>query len=110
MEVTTMGDSYPDVAGHRGVDTSIAAAEVINEALPRLQRSVLSVIAAAGAHGATGDEIAAVLAWGRHRVRPRTSELRRLGKIVDSGSRRPSMAGIASIVWVLPDHHWGTAL
>lgn len=94
-----MGDEYPFTAGHRDIDTSIAAAELINAALPKLQRSVLSVIAAAGAHGATGDEIAAVLAWERHRVRPRTSELRRLGKIVDSGWRRPSLAGIASIVW-----------
>jgi len=97
-----IGDEYPFTAGHRDIDTSVAAAEVINESLPRLQRSVLSVIAAAGAHGATGDEIAAVLDWERHRVRPRTSELRRLSKIVDSGNRRDSLAGIASIVWVLP--------
>ena len=97
-----MGDEYPFAAGHRNIDTSIAAAAVINESLPRLQRTVLSVIAAAAHLGATGDEIAAALGWERHRVRPRTSELRRLGKIADSNYRRPSLAGIASIVWVLP--------
>ena len=97
-----MADEYPDVAGHRGVDTSMAAAEVMNASLPRLQRSVLEVITSRGVRGATGDEIAQALHWHRWRVRPRTSELKLAGKIMDSGRRRPSMAGIASIVWVLP--------
>lgn len=90
--------------GHRGVDTSIAGAEHIAEALPRLQSDVLAVIKAAGLHGATGDEIATALEWERHRVRPRTSELRNLGRIVDSGKRRLSQQGVASIVWIIPDH------
>jgi hypothetical protein len=59
----SMGDEYPFAAGHRGVDTSVAAADLINESLPRLQRSVLGVVLAAGDHGATGDEIASVLGW-----------------------------------------------
>ena len=104
-----MSDEYPFVAGHRGVDTSISAAEAINAALPRLQRTVMSVVAAAGHHGATGDEIANVLAWERHRVRPRTSELRRAGKIMDSGARRDGRCGIAQIVWVLPAFEGGAA-
>lgn len=97
---TSYGDGG---AGHRGVDTSIAAALHIEPALPRLQRDVLGVIRAAGGHGATGDEIAAALGWERHRVRPRTSELRRDKRIVDSGERRPSFAGIASIVWTVAE-------
>lgn len=95
-----MTDRYPHEAGHRGIDTSIAAAEVINKTLPRLQRDVFSVIAQAGDEGATCDEIAIVLQWERFRVRPRTSELRKLRRIVDSGVRRPSQSGVQSIVWV----------
>jgi hypothetical protein len=102
--VVSMTEGYPFSAGHRGIDTSSAAAEVINETLPRLQRTVLSVVAAAGVHGATADEIADVLAWERHRVRPRTSELRRAGKISDGGGRRSGKCGIAQIVWVLPKY------
>ena len=63
---------------------------------------MLGVIAAAGVRGATADEIAGVLAWERHRVRPRTSELRRAGKISDGGGRRLGHCGIGQIVWVLP--------
>lgn len=95
---------YPYEAGHRGVDTSIGAAAVINEKLPLLQASVLTVIATAGERGLTGDEIAALLGWDRHRVRPRTSELRAAKRIGDSGQRRPSDLGIASIVWVTTEH------
>jgi hypothetical protein len=95
---------YPHKAGHRGVDTSIAGADLIAEKLPLLQASVLGVIVAAGERGATGDEIAALLGWERHRVRPRTSELRNMRRIGDSGHRRPSDLGIASIVWISAEH------
>jgi biotin operon repressor len=109
-----MADRYPDIpsyadggAGHRGVDTSIAGAQAIQNSLPRLQKAVLGVIRQAGSRGATGDEIAQALGWERFRVRPRTSELRRDGRIVDSGARRESLSGIASIVWVAPSQIGG---
>ena len=95
-----MLDDYPNSAGQRGVDTSIAAAASINDALSRLQASVLGVIIGAGVRGRTADEVALALGWERWRVRPRTSELRKAGRIVDSGRRRDSQSGIASIVWV----------
>jgi transcription initiation factor IIE alpha subunit len=76
--------------------------------LPHLQRSVLAVIEAAGARGATGDQIARELGWDKYRVRPRTAELRKLGKIIDSRQRRPSDSGISSIVWTLP--HYSTPI
>ena len=98
-----MGE-YPFAAGFRDTDTSVAAAALATKDLPRLQASVLGVIAAAGPHGATGDEIADVLAWERHRVRPRTSELRRAGKISDGGARRSGKCGVAQIVWVTAEH------
>lgn len=89
-------------AGHRGVETSMAAAQAIQDSLPRLQKAVLSAIHAAGPRGLTCDEVAERLGWERWRVRPRTSELRRDCRIVDSGARRKSLAGVASIVWVVP--------
>lgn len=95
-----MTGRYPHEAGHYGVDTSIAAAAVINKSLPRLQRQVFALIAEAGAKGATCDEIADAWGWERFRVRPRTSELRKLRRIVDSGVRRPSQSGVQSIVWI----------
>jgi hypothetical protein len=94
-------DRYPHVAGHRGLGGSVAAADVITPSLPQLQSAVLGALEQAGERGATGDEIAAALGWDKYRVRPRTAELRKLGRIADSGQRRPSEAGIASIVWVL---------
>ncbi len=97
--------TYPNEAGHRGVDTSIAAAEAINGDLPRLQSMVRGAIADAGPKGITCDEIAAVLGWNRFRVRPRTSELRTAKRIADSGRRRKNAAsGIAAIVWILPKY------
>lgn len=91
---------YPHGAGHRGVDTSVEAAVVINDKLPMLQGQVFATIASAGERGMTGDEIAAALGWEKWRVRPRTSELRRMRRIIDSGQRRKSDAGVSSIVWI----------
>lgn len=94
-------DRYPHTAGHRGLGGSVEAAAVITPKLPRLQGAVLDVLEQAGERGATGDEIAAALGWDKYRVRPRTAELRKLGRIMDSHQRRRSEAGIASIVWTL---------
>lgn len=93
---------YPHVAGHRGLGGSVEAAQLVTPSLPRLQALVIEVVERAGAYGATSDEIAAALEWDRYRVRPRTSELRKLGRIADSRKRRQSEAGVASIVWTLP--------
>jgi hypothetical protein len=95
---------YPRAAGHRGIDTSIVAADIINKKLPKLQSAVAEALLAAGPAGLTADEIAVTLGWDRHRVRPRTSELRRLGRIGDSGLRRSSDMGVASIVWVAREY------
>ncbi len=94
-----LGTAYPISPDHRGVDTSRAAAKALLPRLASVQSMVLSVINAAGTTGATGDEIAAILGWERHSVRPRTAELRKAGKIRDSGQRRANATGRAAIVW-----------
>lgn len=91
---------YPNAPGHRGVDTSIAAANALQPKLGRLHKSVLGTIRTAGNQGLTGDEIAVRLEMERWAVRPRTSELRRKGLIRDSGQRRPNCTGKKAIVWI----------
>ena len=93
---------YPDAPGHRGVDTSIAAADAIAPKLGRLQRLAETTIDAAGYDGLTADELAARLEMERWSIQPRTTELRRKGIICDSGRRRRNVTGKAAIVWVVP--------
>ncbi len=92
--------AYPDAPGHRGVDTSVAAAVALSPALGRLQSMALHAIRAAGLRGLTADELAATLGMSRWSIQPRTSELKRKGLIRDSGQRRANVTGKDAIVWV----------
>jgi DNA-binding MarR family transcriptional regulator len=92
---------YHGSAGHRGVDTSIAAAEDIQGSLGRIQGVVLEALRNAGPAGLTTNEIAAKVRIDRGTVQPRTSELRARGRIADSGQRRPNENGKSAIVWVV---------
>lgn len=47
----------------------------------------------------TADEIAATLGQSMLAIRPRCSELLRLGKIRDSGQRRPNASGKNAAAW-----------
>lgn len=91
---------YPDAPGHRGVETSAAAADALASKLGRLQRMAQSAICEAGLHGLTADELAERLDMNRWSIQPRTSELKRKGLIRDSGKRRPNATGKMAIVWV----------
>lgn len=93
------GPGYVNSGGSRD------GAEFIQDQLPRLQGLVLNAIAGARSRGLIGDEIADQIGIEHHKVRPRTSELRNTGRIVDSGRRRPGACGISMIVWVLPQYH-----
>lgn len=96
-------DRYPNAPGHRHVPTSIEAAESVAPDLGRLQRMTLEAIRAAGPFGLTADECARKVGLDRWSIQPRTSELKRKGKIVDSGLRRPNETGRRAIVWTLPE-------
>lgn len=91
---------YPDAPGHRGVETSVAAAEALAPKLGRLQRAAAEAIRKAGEAGLTADELAACLKLERWTIQPRTTELRRKGLIGDSGRRRPNVTGKRAIVWI----------
>ena len=95
--------AYPDSPGHRGIDTSIAAAADLAPKLGRLQRMAEDAIRASGHRGLTADELAAHLNLDRWSIQPRTTELRRKGLVVDSGMRRPNCTGKSAIVWVAPE-------
>lgn len=92
--------TYPNEPGHRNVETSIAAADALAPKLGRLQRAAHGAIRDAGADGLTCDELAARLGMERWSVRPRTSELRRMRLIRDSGRRRLNCTGRLAIVWI----------
>jgi hypothetical protein len=92
--------AYPNTPGHRGIDTSIAAAEALAPKVGRLQRMALNAIREAGWVGLTADELAACLGLDRYSIQPRTTELKRMGLVRDSGLRRSNATGKQAIVWV----------
>lgn len=94
------GDMYPDAPGHPGIDTSIEAADAIASVTGRIRRVVKAAILAAGTQGLTSHELALVTGMERTTVQPRTTELRILGAIRDSGQRRRNPNGKRVIVWV----------
>ncbi len=106
-----MTGSYPDMPGHRGVDTSIAAADMAAGIAGPLRRMVYRTVHEAGPRGLTTDEIAAALRMPRYSVQPRTTELKYDRRIRDSGRRRANASGCRAIVWVanLPHRQEGAA-
>ena len=65
--------SYPFLAGHKQVDTSIEAAEAIKEGVETIRNKVFNVIANKGNFGATADEVAELLNYSPFTVRPRVN-------------------------------------
>lgn len=100
-----MKGRYPnDAAGHKGRDTGIAAAATITKRLKPMRELVLSAFEAGPG---TPEEIHARLQRDGHdmwpmTVRCRVSDLGKLGLLVDTGERGPSMSGRArAIRWRL---------
>jgi predicted HTH transcriptional regulator len=89
---------YPHAPGYKDSDTSRRAAEQIEVAAPRLREECLRALSGCP-EGATADEIAAALDRSILSIRPRFSELRKVGKIRDTGQRRQNQSGCSAKVW-----------
>lgn len=82
--------------GYRNTDTSKDAAEKV---MSHMRRAVLDRLLAIGP--STGDELAQSLGVPVTSVRPRITDLARLGYVEDSGERRQNAAGRSAIVWAV---------
>lgn len=89
---------YPDSPGFKAPGASEDAANAIAPRAPRIRDAVLGVIAEAAAP-VTADEIAAALGLSILTVRPRVSELHRLGEIRPTGDRRCNSSGMTANTW-----------
>lgn len=84
-------------------DTSRAAAASIALTVGQMQQHVLTAILAAGPRGLTSYEAADATGIPYATVQPRTSELKKAGKIRDSGMRRENASGRKAIVWIITE-------
>lgn len=90
--------AYPNTPGAQARDTSRAAAAGIAKAAPHIREQVLEVFERSA--GMTADECAGRMGLSILTVRPRVTELSRLGKLRDSGTRRKNtLSGKSAIVW-----------
>lgn len=88
---------YPSTPGFKEDTTSREAAEAIASRTGQLQRLVLNHLALAGP--STADEIANMTGETQFSIRPRCTELLRMGKIKDCGLRRKNSSGRNAKVW-----------
>lgn len=89
--------TYPSAPGAQNRDTSRDAAEKVAPEAAQLRARVLAVLERS--NGLTADETAGRLGLSILSIRPRCTELSRLGKIRDSGHRRANASGRSAIVW-----------
>ena len=94
-------DKYPHKAGHRGVRTSIKSAEDINPHLSRLQKMIAIELESVFPGGLTGTELSQRLKRNLLTIRPRTTEMKLLGVIIDSEKTKKNDAGKPEIIYKL---------
>jgi len=88
--------TYPTSPGHKATGTSAASAAKMASAAPVLREKCMSALEG---RPLTADEVAAACGESILAIRPRISELKRAGDIIDSGDRRPNASGHRAIVW-----------
>jgi hypothetical protein len=94
---------YPFHPGFKAEGTSHDAARVIAPKAPTLRAKVKRLLSQRGAM--TPDETAEAMGEDILSVRPRFSELKRLGEIERTGERRKNESGVAAYVFrVRPDN------
>lgn len=88
--------AYPRAPGFKAPGPSQEAAEAIKPTAATLRAHALAVIERGPA---TADEVAAAMRASILSIRPRLSELRATGAIVDTGERRENASGKRATVW-----------
>lgn len=83
--------------GYQPADTSLTAAISMTGHTETYRKAVLKALIDHGPM--TADEIGARLNVSILTIRPRTTELKDAGKIIDTGQRRKTPSGRPSIVW-----------
>lgn len=91
-----MNETYPQVPGWKGVETSRQAAVAVKNAAANLREAVFDQFRLGSA---TADEIAERLETSILSVRPRVAELHKQGKLRDTGLRRKNQSGHNAVVW-----------
>ncbi len=89
---------YPTQDNHRGVDTSVNAAEMAASKASRLRRLVLDTLCE-HPENLTVDQVCAIAKLPRYSLQPRFSELLKLGLIRDTGERRINASGARAKAW-----------
>jgi transcription initiation factor IIE alpha subunit len=97
-----MTDIYPNAPGFKAHGTSEDAAA---EILPKAKIILHLVLEALRNHGQgmTADECAEKLNMSVLSIRPRFSELKEFGWIVDTNERRRNASGKKAIVWTMKE-------
>lgn len=91
---------YPWGPAARATDTSQQAAVDMEPKVDTLRAKALEAIKSA-ADGLTADEVAAVLGESILAIRPRITELWKLGYLMQTTKRRKNQSGKSAIVWRL---------
>ena len=94
-------DKYPYKAGHRSVRTSIVSAEDIDKRISRLHKQVIIELAKVFPKGLTGSEIADKTQRNLYNIRPRTTELKHQGLIIDTEKDKKNENGKPEIIYKL---------
>lgn len=93
---------YPHTPGVKSDDrTARDAADRTEPTVAARHARILAALAGAGPTGLTADECAVKIGVRWDQLRPRFSELRKLGRIVPTGEERASAHGNPMMVWRL---------
>ncbi|WP_049820098.1 hypothetical protein [Bradyrhizobium japonicum] len=91
-------DEYPDSPGFKAAGTSAEAAERMAPSAKTLRSDVLRTMIRAQ-RPMTADEIATEMKRSILSVRPRVSELHRLGMVRPTGGRGKNDSGMSAALW-----------
>ena len=92
---------YPDVPGHAGIDTSIAASRSMEESAGTLRKMIRDFIKETGNRGATCDEAEVRFNMRHQTASARIRELIIAGEIIDTGDRRATRSKRGARIYVI---------